>query len=210
VNHLVLLGDSIFDNARYVPGGPSVIEHLRRALPDGWRATLLARDGGGVSEVLHQVERLPTDATHLIVSAGGNDALDHSSLLLHEPAESFADVLSRLAGIRGKFQQDYGRMLQAVAGSGRPAAVCTVYDSIPGLDAVESAGLCLFNDAILREAFRVGVTVIDLRLVCAEASDYSRSSPIEPSATGGGKIARAVSRAVTEYDARVERSRVFV
>ena len=45
VNHIVLLGDSIFDNARYVPGGPSVIEHLRRVLPGGWRTTLLARDG---------------------------------------------------------------------------------------------------------------------------------------------------------------------
>ena len=36
MGHVILLGDSIFDNARYVPGGPSVIEQLRRALPDGW------------------------------------------------------------------------------------------------------------------------------------------------------------------------------
>ncbi len=209
MNHLVLLGDSIFDNARYVPGGPSVIEHLRRVLPDGWRATLLARDGAGIAEVVRQLERLPADATHLIVSAGGNDALDHSSLLLHEPAQSFAEVLSRLAAIRGSFGEDYRRLLRCVMDCGRPTAVCTVYDSIPGLDPVESTGLCLFNEAILREAFRAGAPVIDLRLVCTEASDYSRSSPIEPSAAGGGKIARAVVRAVTEQDTRSERSRVF-
>ena len=35
MSHVVLLGDSIFDNGRYVPGGPSVIEHLRKALPAG-------------------------------------------------------------------------------------------------------------------------------------------------------------------------------
>src|SRR5262249_20871634 len=46
MSHVVLLGDSIFDNDRYVPGDPSVIKHLRRALPHGWRATLLAGDGG--------------------------------------------------------------------------------------------------------------------------------------------------------------------
>ncbi len=155
MNHIVLLGDSIFDNARYVPGGPSVIEHLRRVLPGGWRTTLLARRRG-VSEVVRQLERLPADATHLIVSAGGNDALDHSSLLLHEPAQSFAEVLYRLATIRGNFQQDYRRLLQCIADCGRPTAVCTVYDSIPGLDPVESTGLCLFNDVILREAFRAG------------------------------------------------------
>lgn len=163
----------------------------------------------GVSEVVRQLERLPADATHLIVSAGGNDALDHSSLLLHEPAQSFAEVLYRLATIRGNFQQDYRRLLQCIADCGRPTAVCTVYDSIPGLDPVESTGLCLFNDVILREAFRASAPLIDLRLVCTEASDYSRSSPIEPSAIGGGKIARAIGRAVTEHDARTERSRVF-
>src|SRR5688572_1030904 len=94
--HVVLLGDSILDNARYVPGGPSVIEHLRRALPRGWQGTLLAIDGSVASDVAAQVERLPSDATHLVVSAGGNDALGHSAMILRESAASFAEVLDRL------------------------------------------------------------------------------------------------------------------
>jgi hypothetical protein len=187
MNHVVLLGDSIFDNARYVPGGPSVIEHLRKSLPAGWRATLLARDGAGTAEMARQYDRLPEDATHLVVSVGGNDALDHSGLLLHEPARSFAEVLSHLGGIREQFQRDYRGVLESVLGLGRWTAVCTIYDAIPGLGHVEATGLCLFNDVILREAFRVGVPVLDLRLVCTDAADYSRSSPIEPSVIGGGQ-----------------------
>jgi hypothetical protein len=69
--------------------------------------------------------------------------------------------------------------------------------------------LCLFNDVILREAFRARMPVIDLRLVCTDAADYSRTSPIEPSAIGGGKIARPIARLVTEYDFQGEGSRVF-
>src|SRR4051794_6789751 len=107
MRHVVLLGDSIFDNDRYVPGGPSVIEHLRRALPAGWRATLLAVDGSVASGVARQLERLPADATDLVVSTGGNDALGYSSLILHEPAGSFAEVLSRLAEIRSEFRGEY-------------------------------------------------------------------------------------------------------
>ena len=61
--HIVLLGDSIFDNAVYVPGGPSVIEHVRRVLPIGWKATLLAIDGARMSSVERQLQRLPADAT---------------------------------------------------------------------------------------------------------------------------------------------------
>src|SRR6188472_4484107 len=88
--HIVLLGDSIFDNARYVPGGPSVIEHLRRILPGGWRATLLARDGSVTADVARQLAAVPEDATHLVISAGGNDALEQGSVILHDPARSFA------------------------------------------------------------------------------------------------------------------------
>ena len=73
MNHAVLLGDSIFDNAAYVPGKPSVIEQLRKTLPGDWKATLLAVDGDVTADVQKQIERLPDDATHLIVSSGGND-----------------------------------------------------------------------------------------------------------------------------------------
>jgi hypothetical protein len=204
LGHVVLLGDSIFDNAAYVPGGPSVIEHLRRGLPPGWRATLLAIDGSCAEKVEHQLARLPADATHLVVSAGGNNALVHSNLILHEPAISFVQVLRSLAEIQEEFQEAYRRMLQTVLAQRRSTAVCTVYDRIPGIDEAEKAGLCVFNDVIFREAFRIGVPVIDLRLVCAEASDYAKSSPIEPSVAGGGKIARAIVRLVTTAGSRPE------
>jgi hypothetical protein len=191
--HVVLLGDSIFDNGVYVPGGPSVIENLQGALPPGWRATLLAVDGAVVESVSRQLERLPDDATHLVVSVGGNDALGFGSFVLHQRAGSVAEVLSRLAEVRAGFERQYRQMLSSVLARNKPTAVCTIYDAIPGLGPAETAGLCLFNDVILREAFAAGLSVIDLRLVCQEASDYAAISPIEPSAAGGGKIARAVA-----------------
>jgi hypothetical protein len=33
--HIILLGDSIFDNGVYVPGGPDVVKQLRQVLPAG-------------------------------------------------------------------------------------------------------------------------------------------------------------------------------
>ena len=43
--HIVLLGDSIFDNASYTSGGPDVISQVREILLKDWKATLLAVDG---------------------------------------------------------------------------------------------------------------------------------------------------------------------
>ena len=193
--HIVLLGDSIFDNASYVSGGPAVIDHLRRRSPSGAQATLLARDGAMVGDVARQMEGVPLDASHLVLSVGGNDALEHHGLIRHEPAESFAEVLTRLGAIQDQFERDYRALLQMVASREVPTFVCTVYDAVPGLERSETAALCLFNDAILRSAFRFGVAVVDLRLVCTEAADYAEISPIEPSATGGAKIASAILRA---------------
>ena len=37
--HVVLIGDSIFDNAAYTRGGPDVVSQVRGLLPRGWEAT---------------------------------------------------------------------------------------------------------------------------------------------------------------------------
>ena len=197
MNHIILLGDSIFDNHAYVPYGAAVIDHVRRGLPDGWQGTLLARDGAMTSGVVHQLDLVPSDASQLIVSAGGNDALEQAGMVLYERAGSFSEVMSRLAQVQKEFSQQYRETIEAVMELGKPTMVCTVYDAIPGLEPSLVAALSLFNDAILREAVHAGLPVIDLRQISTEASDYAGVWPIEPSATGGAKIARAVLRAVT-------------
>ncbi len=77
MGHVVLLGDSIFDNAAYVAGGLDVRTQLQERLLHEWRVTLLAVDGDRTQDVIAQLQRLPHDASHLVVSVGGNDALDH-------------------------------------------------------------------------------------------------------------------------------------
>jgi len=198
MNHAVLLGDSIFDNAAYVPGKLPVIEQLRKNLPPGWKATLLAVDGDVTADVQHQIKKLPDDATHLIVSCGGNDAIGHASVL-DQPAGSVAEVLEHFTSIRTSFQQTYRRMMETLLGLKRHLAVCTVYDCIPGMEGNPMTALAMFNEIILREAFIAKVPVIDLRLICSEAADYSEISAIEPSAAGGDKIVRAIVRLLTKH-----------
>jgi GDSL-like lipase/acylhydrolase family protein len=209
VPHVVLLGDSIFDNAAYVAGGPDVIVQLRPVLPHGWSATLRAVDGTALADVARQLERLPRDATHLVVSAGGNDALGHADLL-NRPARSAAEVLTQLADAGAAFETRYRRMLVAVLSRSLQVTVCTIYNGNfpdPRTQRLASTALTVFNDAILRAAIETGSPVIDLRLVCDEPADYA--NPIEPSVRGGAKIARAVARAVTERRADSARTEVF-
>lgn len=96
--HVVLLGDSIFDNAAYTRGGPDVVAQLRELLPDGWRATLGAVDGATTDDFAPQVSRLPSDVSHIVVSLGGNDALGHVDLLERRVHSSAETLLARIVG----------------------------------------------------------------------------------------------------------------
>ena len=192
---IVLLGDSIFDNAAYVRGGPDVAAQLAAVLPAGWGAALVAVDGAVIDDVARQLARVPPDATHLVLSVGGNDALRHADLL-DRRATSSAQVLGWFADAVDAFEGRYRALLDRLRERRLPLALCTIYNGNLGPPAqrVATVALALFNDAIVRLAAERALPVIELRLVCTEPGDYA--NPIEPSVQGGGKIARAIARAL--------------
>jgi lysophospholipase L1-like esterase len=194
--HIVLLGDSIFDNAAYVGGAPDVVRQLRDVVPEGWRASLLAVDGAVTGSVARQLQGLPADATLLVVSVGGNDALG-DAWLLQESARSVGEGVMRLADAQSKFAEAYTAMVDAVVAANVPAALCTIYDANfpPPEGRMIRAALSLFNDVITRAAFARGLPLIDLRLICNAPADYA--NPIEPSERGGAKIAAAIAALAT-------------
>lgn len=208
MGHVILLGDSIFDNASYVPDRSPVIDQLRQVLSRGWLASLLAVDGHITEDVVQQLNDLPKDATHLVVSAGGNDALQESSIL-SEQACTVGDALGLFDEVRRRFRRSYCAMLEALSAVGKPIALCTIYDRIPGLGPAELVALGSLNELILREAFSAGLPVIDLRLVCDQPADYSHVSSIEPSSVGGAKIARVIAEMVTRHDFTSRRSSIY-
>jgi len=198
--HVALLGDSIFDNAAYTGSEPDVVHHLRSILPSGWKASLLAVDGSVTGNLSSQVRRVPADASHLVVSIGGNDALGHSDML-DLAVDSTAEALELFHERVREFEESYRSAIEEVLELGRPTTLCTIYNgNLPDPDQARHAriALTMFNDVILRAAFELGLPVIELRLVCSEPADYA--NPIEPSGRGGHKIATAIARALGALD----------
>jgi len=209
MKHIVLLGDSIFDNAAYVNGGLDVIGHLKSILPPDWKATLLAIDGSITTDVIGQISKIPESASHLIVSGGGNDGLSRADVL-QEAAAYVATAIDKLAAIRADFRQKYTRMLRALLACKKPLAVCTIYDPhFPDalMQRLTTTALNIFNDCILREAITHGLPVIDLRLICTEPEDYANE--IEPGVSGGRKIAVALLNLVQDHNFSGNRTVVY-
>jgi hypothetical protein len=195
--HIALLGDSIFDNRAYTNGAPDVVTHLRALLPLGWRASLVAVDGSAAANLEAQLPKVPADATHIVISIGGNDAILNSDLL-NLPVSSTAEALEVFAQRGQAFESAYCAAIDAALGLNRQTTVCTIYNGNLSGDRgrLPSVALTIFNNVIFRTAFARGLSVIDLGLVCTEPSDYA--NPIEPSDVGGRKIAEAIRLSLDE------------
>lgn len=192
--HLVLVGDSVFDNQAYVSPGAATLDAVRARLAPGWSATLVAQDGSTVDEVGRQLMHLPTDATHLAVSSGGNDALSAAGIL-SERAKTVGEALWKLAQVGVQFERRYRDMLRSVRARALPTIVCTIYNgnfADSHLQVVTTAALTLFNDAIIRAAWGARLPILDLRTVCSDVEDYVND--VEPSARGSERIADALVR----------------
>ena len=193
--HVVLLGDSIFDNAAYVPRGRDVFTHLRAMLRESGSVTLLAVDGAVIDDVHVQLRSVPRDASHLVLSVGGNDTLRYAHLL-GDATRSGPRLLNDFAKAVRDFDQRYRRLIGAVVRLRVPMVACTIYEGNLPTDIARqaAAALGMFNDVIYRRCAEAGARVIELRNVCVEQSDYA--NPIEPSDLGGRKIASAIASAV--------------
>ena len=214
MKHLVLLGDSILDNQVYVEPGPAVVEQMRSLLPNT-PVTLLAVDGSITAEVTEfQLPNIPADATHLVISSGGNDALREGMLLMRELPSDALETLERLTAIKAAFEQQYSQMLETALASDCKVTLCTIYDACPvldpGMQQLAYTVLPMFNDCITRQAFAAGLPLLDLRLICSEAEDFAAVSPIEPSVQGGEKICDRIAQIVQEQNFRADLSRVYV
>ena len=202
-NLIFPLGDLIIDNAEYVrPGEPDVVRQLEKLLP---HHTVIKRavDGAKSADVLAWQIADVDRAQHLILSAGGNDALEHIDLL--EPAiqQRAKDVLVRLWSIREEFRRHYAALLNRLALIQQPVLVLTVYNPCfhaHGFDAeyqqaAESA-MSIINDVIQQEARLRSFSVLELRTLFNDPADYA--NPIEPSAIGGAKLTKCMSDWVTK------------
>ncbi len=210
MSHILLLGDSIFDNKTYVgANGKDVITHLRENLQNHSQATLRADDGSLIENVSRQLLDTPMDTTHFVVSVGGNNAIMNADVLQMK-AENSAQVFIELAERRDAFELQYKEMLRNIRSKNLPTAVCTIYFpnfSEAIFQSLAVTALSVFNDVIIRQACTYGLPIIDLRLICNERSDYANE--IEPSDKGGKKIAMKILEVVETHDFSSKRTIIY-
>lgn len=190
--HIVLLGDSILDNAPYVGVSPAVSDQLSTAVANRkWKVTLRAVDGAKMQHIPKQLANLPTDASLFVLSIGGNDGLAMLPRLKDNGYNPFKWA-SMLKTFLADFEADYKRTLDLVLLEKKPLVVLTIYqpyfENSAVMTGLTASGVWLMNWVIVAAARARNLPVIDLWQIFNKKEDYANS--IEPGVPGGHKLVK--------------------
>lgn len=202
--HIVLLGDSTLDNGRYLnlARGELSVERqlLKRCTDYGWEMTVLAQDGSMLEDVRQrQLLLIPPDATHVVMSASGNDLL---SLLNQMVVANF--TLSSMYGAIGsglkQVAETYHAILKSLKDKGVHLACCTVYR--PNFNHMLFKTLAVFslglhNSRIHESSVDLDCSVIDLASLFDCNEDFA--NPLELSTRGGSKVVENIVTFVHDH-----------
>ncbi len=220
---ILLLGDSIIDNKSYVLSNElDVTEHLKGLFSDDINTKVENHAVDG--DTMHDLEKGQlgvnklSDASHIIVSIGGNDLLQNISFL--QTTSELSKVMGKGAMIgkwgvkelnpsRNKvfeetyfeiiepFKKQYETIVANLSNRRANLLLCTVYegdlvdsDEFSDVNNSSKTMVSIFNDIVYRTANKYGADVLELRDIFVRPEDYS--NPIEPSHIGGGKLAKAI------------------
>jgi len=223
--NILLLGDSIIDNRSYVLEGElEVTAHLKKLYlyePDV-SITNNAVDGDTMYDLKNNHLDTPDieEASHIIVSIGGNDLLHNISFL--QRTSELSKIMGKDARI-GKwgvkelnpsrnrvfeetyfeiikpFKKQYETIVANLSSHRANLLLCTVYegdlvdsDEFSDVNNSSKTMVSIFNDIVYRTANKCGADVLELRDIFVRPEDYA--NPIEPSHIGGGKLAKAIQK----------------
>lgn len=181
---IILMGDSVFANDKYVKSGYSVFDVLHR---EHENVLLLAKDHATVEDLLYQFSNLPVEyndpSTVIFVSCGGNDILHYFKNHSHIKEEKFIDNLfSEYRNILDQLYADWGLKARVF--------LCTIYFPRKSTYKKYYNMITLWNEKLRTYASEYEHTVVPLDNLLNNDKYFTHA--IEPSELGAETIANRI------------------
>ena len=180
-NTIILMGDSVLNNANYVPEGKSVYDSLKTKLSN---VINVAKDGATISDLYGQLDKIPVDLnnsnTYIFISAGGNDILNKRTELSNtEISQLFDSYMEFLNALKTKL------------GSVNVNIMNLYLPANPRYQSYKTS-INQWNQLIEASSSKIGETynVIDLYTLLTNTNDFVYD--IEPSESASDKIAYVI------------------
>lgn len=181
-NTVILIGDSVLNNANYVPEGNSVYDYLKKKLS---KVINLAKDGATINDLYTQLDKVPVELnntdTYIFISAGGNDILNTRTELTSNDIRRLFDRY-----------MDFLKSLRAKLGSTKINIVNLYLPSNPRFQSYKSS-IDQWNQLIKQNSNKIGAmyNVVDFHALLTSPDDFVYD--IEPSESASNKIANLIA-----------------
>ena len=183
---MVLLGDSILKNESYVKNGLSVSEYLKSKITSTY---VYALNDSTIVDVYHQLGQIPLDYNHpncsIFLSVGGNDILSNHIENIESLRPIFIAYTKLIRSIQAKMDKSKLFLVNIYYPSGLKYS-----PYIPIL-----AEWNKMIDDYAYESTNNIAGVVRLNELLKEKSDFTHE--IEPSESGGLKVAEAILKSIS-------------
>jgi molybdopterin converting factor small subunit len=178
-NTIILMGDSILNNANYVPEGTSVYAFLKQKVSN---VINVAKDGATINDLYTQLDKIPIELnnsqTYIFISAGGNNILSNSTTKLNKDQiiQLFNTYIDFLKALRAKLSNVNINILNLYLPTN------------PRYQSYKSS-VDQWNQLLKEYSNKIGETynILDLHTLLTSPEDFIYD--IEPSKTASDKIA---------------------
>lgn len=181
-NTVILMGDSVLNNANYVSAGNSVYDYLKKKLN---KVINLAKDGATINDLYTQLDKIPVDLnntdTYIFISAGGNDILNKRTELTTNEIRRLFDTY-----------MDFLKALRVKLGSTKINIINLYLPTNPRFQSYKTS-IDQWNQLINQYSDKIGemYNVVDLHSLLTTPEDFVYD--IEPSESASNKIANLIA-----------------
>jgi len=176
------MGDSVLNNANYVPAGNSVYDYLKKKLN---KVINLAKDGATINDLYTQLDKIPVDLnntdTYIFISAGGNDILNKRTELTTNEIRRLFDTY-----------MDFLKALRVKLASTKINIINLYLPTNPRFQSYKTS-IEQWNELINQYSDKIGemYNVVDLHSLLTTPEDFVYD--IEPSESASNKIANLIA-----------------
>jgi len=179
---VVLMGDSVLNNANYVPDGKSVYDNLNTKFS---KIINVAKDGATIRDLYSQLDKIPVNLnnsdTYIFISDGGNDILNTQKELNNK------DIIKLFNSY-----MEFLKILRIKLGNAKLNIMNLYLPTNPRYQSYKSS-IDQWNKLINKYSNKIGemYNVVDIHSLLTNPEDFVYS--IEPSESASNKIANLIS-----------------
>lgn len=182
---MVLLGDSVLKNESYVQSGMSVSEYLKSKIPSTYSYAL---NDSTIVDVYHQLGQIPLDYNHpnccIFLSVGGNDILSNHVENIESLRPIFIAYMKLIRSIKTRMDKSKLFLVNIYYPSSLKYSQYTP---------ILAEWNKMIDDYAYNSANNIA-GVVRLNEILKEKSDFTHE--IEPSESGGLKVAEAILKSI--------------